>query len=159
MSAQGSYASCVLTDKYRAVSEPFVDAEAHALALESVPALAARSVYNIALAMQRVAEGDETVDVRALLKVLERAAERTASIVRVTLESDARRGGTLGRLRKAARDAGTVERDRAEGDVLRSELTAAHDNTHTHTHALTGVGLPIVSGLPARTGTTEGVTR
>ena len=122
--AAPTYASRVLAGKSRA-AEPIANAEADALALESVPALAAQYVYNIALALQRVADGDETVNVRALLNALENAAERTGSIAGATLESDARRGGTLGRLRKAARDAGTVERDRAEGDVLRGELTAA----------------------------------
>ena len=34
----------------------------------------------------------------------------------------------------------------------------AHNNTHTH-HALTGAGLPIVSGPPVRTGTTVGARR
>jgi hypothetical protein len=97
----------VLAGKARA-TEPVANAEADALALESVPALAAQYVYNIALAVQRVADGDENVNVRALLTALDNAAERTGSIADATLESDARRGGTLGRLRMAARDAGTV---------------------------------------------------
>jgi len=118
-----------------AESSAAADADAAARAIADIPGQAALLTYHAAIALQRCAEGDETIDVVELSEALKNMTVRLSKFSGATLGAGGAGGGPLGKHRKAARDAGTIDRDRSEGAQLRvtltpSEMLARLDNVH-----------------------------
>ena len=99
------------------------DADAAARAAADIPAQVAQLTYHAALTLQRIAEGDETVDVVALSESLKNMNMKMMRFSGATLMTGGGRGGPLGSHRKAARSADFVNRDRAEGVLLHASLS------------------------------------
>ena len=106
------------------------DAEAIALAASGLSSKAAMLLHHVALCLARVDDGisEGSSAVITLDKSLEGMLARLTLQSGATLKAPGGRhsGGVLGAYRKSARDAETVEQDRAQGTELRERATPQH---------------------------------